>query len=194
MKLFKNQWFNIVIVVLILAMIIPGIRKPLQIFANKVFAFSPSVTSEEDRDELVDYEWVLEKNNRDRKEFSNLKGKVILVNFWATWCPPCIAEMPSFQELYSDYGDKVEFLFVSSEEHETVRGYMNRKRFDLPAYRSLSQPPAPLSGKTLPTTFLIGKDGKIVIEKIGAADWNSENVRKTIDALLAEENSTVTTS
>lgn len=186
MKLFKNQWFNIIIMVVILALIIPGIRKPLQIFANKILAFSPSVTSVEDRSSIANYNWILEKNNRDRVEFSEYKGQVVLVNFWATWCPPCIAEMPSFEELYADYQDNVIFLFVSSEDHETVRGFLNRKNYSLPAYRPLSEAPEPLNGNTLPTTYLIGKNGEIVIKKIGAADWNSEPVRSTLDKLLAE--------
>lgn len=186
MRLFKNQWSNILIAVVILAMVIPGIRKPIQIFANKLLSFSPSITSEEDRKTIADYNWVLEKNNRDRTEFAHLEGEVVLINFWATWCPPCIAEMPSFQELYEDYQDKITFLFVSSEDHETVRGFLNRKNYTLPAYRPISQPPQPLNGKTLPTTFLLDKNGNIVIQKVGAADWNSESVRKTLDALLQQ--------
>ena len=184
MKLFKNQWFNIIIVVVILVLIIPGTRKSIQVFFNKILSFSPSVTSEEDRKSIASYDWSLEKNNRDRQNFSEYEGEVVLVNFWATWCPPCIAEMPSFQELYVDYQDKIIFLFVSSEDHETVRGYLNRKNFTLPAYRPLSEPPQPLNGNTLPTTYLLDKQGNIVIQKVGAADWNSESVRNTIDGLL----------
>jgi len=185
MKFFKNPWSNIIIAVIILVLIIPGTRKPIQIFLNKVLSFSPSVTSEEDRMSIASYEWSLEKNNRDRENLSEYKGEVVLINFWATWCPPCIAEMPSFQELYVDYQDKITFLFISSEDHETVRGYLNRKNFTLPAYRPLSQPPEPLNGNTLPTTYLLDKEGNIVIQKVGAADWNSEAVRSTIDGLLA---------
>ncbi len=167
-------------------MIIPGTRKPIQIFVNKLLAFSPSVNSEDDRELIADYNWVLERNNKDRLEFPDLKNKVVIVNFWATWCPPCIAEMPSFELLYRDYKDKVEFLFVSSEDHETVRGFLNRKNYSIPAYRPLSEAPEPLNGNTLPTTFLISKNGAIVIEKVGAADWNSEKLRETLDKLLLE--------
>lgn len=184
MKLFKNQWTNIIFAVIILVLLIPATRKPIQIFLNKVLAFSPSVTSEEDRTTLADYNWILEKNNKDKVEFSEYKGKVILINFWATWCPPCIAEMPSLQLLYEDYQDKIVFLFVSEEDRVTVNGFLNRKQFTLPAYRPLSETPRPLDGRTLPTTYLIDKEGNIVISKVGAADWNGEKVRNTIDGLL----------
>ncbi|MCF4102488.1 TlpA family protein disulfide reductase [Gillisia sp. M10.2A] len=186
MKLFKNQWSNIITALIVLVLIIPGTRKPIQIFVNKLLSFSPSVTSEEDRERLVDYNWVLEKNNKDRVEFSQYEDKVVLINFWATWCPPCIAEMPSYELLYQDYKDKVVFLFVSSEDRDAVKGFLDRKNYSLPAYRPLSEAPKPLNGSTLPTSYLIDKTGKIVIEKVGSANWNSASVRETIDKLLEE--------
>ena len=186
MKLFKNQWSNIIIIVIILAMIIPQTRKPIQIFVNKLISFAPSVNDKEDRIKIADYNWVLENNRGERTEFSQFEGEVVVVNFWATWCPPCIAEMPSFQELYEDYNDRVIFLFVSGEQHETVENYMKRKRFTLPSYKMLTKAPEPMDGRTLPTTYVLAKDGSIVVDKVGAADWNSNKFRKTLDALIAE--------
>ncbi len=186
MKLFKNQWSNIIFIVIILAMLIPQTRKPIQIFVNKLISFAPSVNDEEDRVKLADYNWVLEDSRGKRVEFSEFEGEVIIINFWATWCPPCIAEMPSFQELYVDYQDKVTFLFVSGEQRQTVENFMKRKRFDLPAYKMLTKTPEPMDGKTLPTTYVISKDGSIVVDKVGAAEWNSESFRKTLDELIAE--------
>lgn len=186
MKIFKNQWSNIIIIVIILAMVIPQTRKPIQIFVNKLISFAPSVNAEEDREKIEDYNWVLESNRGKRIEFSKFQGEVIIVNFWATWCAPCIAEMPSFQELYQDYQDKVTFLFVSAEQHQTVENFMKRKRFDLPAYKMLTRAPEPMDGRTLPTTYVLSKNGSIVIDKIGAADWNSKSFRSTLEKLLTE--------
>ncbi|APU67210.1 MAG: TlpA disulfide reductase family protein [Bacteroidota bacterium] len=186
MKLLKNQWSNIIFIVIILALIIPSTRKPIQIFVNKLISFAPSVTDEEERETIASYNWALEDVNGKRVDFNQFKGEVIVVNFWATWCPPCLAEMPSFQELHEDYGNKVRFLFVSNEEHETVDNFMKRKRFDLPSFKMLSQAPAPMDGRTLPTTYVLNKKGQIVVEKVGSADWNSDKFRKTLDGLLAE--------
>lgn len=186
MKLFKNQWSNIIIIVIILAMVIPQTRKPIQIVVNKLLSFTPSVNEKEDRIKIADYNWVLENNRGKRTEFSEFEDKVVIVNFWATWCPPCLAEMPSFQELYEDYKDKVIFLFVSGEQHETVENFMKRKRFTLPAYKMLSKAPEPMDGRTLPTTYVIAKNGSIVVDKVGSADWNSEKFRATLDKLITE--------
>ncbi|MFD1096596.1 TlpA family protein disulfide reductase [Salegentibacter chungangensis] len=186
-KLFKNQWSNIIFGVLILILIIPQTRKPVQIFVNKILSFSPSVTEEEDREQLADYNWVLENTNGKRVNFADSKGEVILVNYWATWCPPCIAEMPSLQKLYSKYEGKMDFYFVSGEDHETTSNFMKRKGYSMPSYRMLSADPKPMDGYTLPTTYLIDKKGNIVIHKVGAADWNSERTRSIINSLLMEE-------
>ncbi len=186
MKLFKNQWSNIIFIVIILALLIPQTRKPIQIFVNKLISFAPSVNDEEDRVKIADYNWVLEDKQGKRIEFSEFKDEVVIVNFWATWCPPCIAEMPSFQELFEDYQDRVTFLFISGEQHETVDNYMKRKRFTLPSYKMLTKAPDPLDGRTLPTTYVLSRDGSIVVDKVGAADWNSEKFRQTLNKLLEE--------
>ncbi|HEY9184420.1 MAG TPA: TlpA disulfide reductase family protein [Salegentibacter sp.] len=186
MKFFKNQWSNIIFIVLILLLIIPQTRKPIQIFVNKVFSFSPSVTDEEDREKLADYNWILENSEGERLNFSDSEGEVVIVNYWATWCPPCIAEMPSFQALYEDYKDKVDFYFVSGEEHVTTQKFLNSKNYSIPSYRMLSKDPKPMDGYSLPTTYLIDRNGEIIIRKIGAADWNSKKVRSKLDELIAE--------
>lgn len=186
MKLFKSQWSNIIFIVLILLLVIPQTRKPIQIFVNKILSFSPSETDEEDREVLADYNWVLQNTEKERIEFADYKGEVIIVNYWATWCPPCIAEMPSFQELYDDYEGKVAFFFISGEDHPTTTNFLDKKELSLPSYRMLSADPKPLDGYTLPTTYVIDKKGSIVINKRGAADWNSQAFRNTLDKLIAE--------
>ena len=186
MKLFKNEWSNIIIIVIILAMVIPQTRKPIHIFVNKLISFAPSINDEDDREKIADYNWVLEDARGKRVEFSEFENDVVIINFWATWCPPCIAEMPSFQELYADYGDRVTFLFVSGEQHEVVDNYKKRNRFTLPSFKMLTKAPEPMDGRTLPTTYVISKNGSIVVDKTGSADWNSQSFRGTLDKLLAE--------
>ena len=125
---------------------------------------------------------MLEDEDGNRIDFNDFKGKKIVINFWATWCPPCIAEMPSLQALYNDYKDVAVFLFVTQDELATVSAFMKQRNLDLPVYSEITQRIPELAGNSLPTTYIINEYQEVVITKVGAADWNSEEVRN----LLAE--------
>jgi thiol-disulfide isomerase/thioredoxin len=158
----------------------------VKVQVNRLFAFSPSVIEKADQKKLENYRWILMDNEENRIDFSNQKGRVTIVNYWATWCPPCLAEMPSFQSLYEDYKDRVDFMFVSNEELEITQAYLSRKNYTLPSYKPLSEPPGLLFTESLPTSYLIDKNGNILIKKVGAADWNSAKTRAILDKTLAE--------
>lgn len=159
---------------------------PIQVFVQRLISFSPSEKSEEEREILQDYNWNLKQLNADEVNFSQSKGKIVIVNFWATWCPPCVAEMPSFQKLYNDYGTKVDFYFVTSEKVEKIEKFMVKNGYNLPIYFETSAPPKLMESNILPTTYLISKSGKIVIDEEGAADWYSTKMRDLIEKLLSE--------
>ncbi|ALJ04380.1 thiol-disulfide oxidoreductase [Pseudalgibacter alginicilyticus] len=185
MKISKPKTSNILFFAILLLLIIPQTRQPIQVFIHKGLAlFSPSVINDEKQKVLRDYDWKLVDANGNLFNFEDAKGKVILVNFWATWCPPCIAEMPSLQELYEDYQDKILFLLVSNESSETINKFIEGKGYSFGVYGSLSNVPKDLATSSIPRTFLIDQSGAIVIDKTGAANWNSYSVRNTIDNLL----------
>src|SRR5690606_23343132 len=122
------------------------------------------------REVLSDYQWNLYTLSGEKATFEEARGEVVVLNFWATWCPPCVAEMPSFQKLYDSYGHKVKFYFVSQEEEEPLKNFLEKRSYDLPVYRSVSRMPEKLVSNSLPTTFVISKSGEIVMHKTGAAD------------------------
>lgn len=168
-------------------MIIPQTRKPIQIAFNSVIAmFGPSVSLGDNAYEISDYNWTLLDAEGKEFDFQSAEGKVVFINFWATWCPPCIAELPSMDKLYKDYGDKVVFLFVSNEKLSKTKAYVDRKEFSIPVYQPISEPSEDLTSRSLPTTYIIGKDGMIQVDKVGAANWNSDGVRELLDELLAQ--------
>ncbi len=102
------------------------------------------------------------------------------MSFWATWCPPCVAEMPSMKALFEDYKDKVTFLFVTNENWNTVSKFYKKNNYNFPTYNQLTNAPKELESSSIPATFILSKDKKIVIDKRGAADWNSESYKKVI--------------
>ena len=185
-EFFKKHWSNILLIAFLVLIIIPQTGMPIQVFVQRFISFSPSEKSEEEREMLQDYNWNLKQLNSEEVSFSQSKEKVVIVNFWATWCPPCVAEMPSFQKIYDDYGTKVDFYFVTSEKPEKIEKFMKKNSYTLPIYIQTSEAPKQLQYSVLPTSYLISKSGKIIIEEEGAADWNSSKMRALLDKLLAE--------
>ena len=119
-------------------------------------------------------------------QLSDFKGKVVILNFWATWCPPCVAEFPSFEKLYHHYkeSDEIVFLFANNESPLTTAEFIARHHIKAPITRYQQSPRAELTTKSLPTTYIINKHGALVSRKTGAANWNSKKVRRNIDTLI----------
>ncbi|MCO4822969.1 MAG: TlpA family protein disulfide reductase [Flavobacteriaceae bacterium] len=185
MKLNKSKRSNMLFLVVIALLIIPTTRHPIQIALHTIFSqFGPSVIDKEDQKKITDSNWNLRALNGDEINFIDTKGKVVFVNLWATWCPPCIAEFQGIQDLYHDYNDKVEFLLVSDESPEIINKFLDKKGYDIKIYNPLSAYPSFFEARSIPRTYLIDKSGHIVIDKKGAANWNSNTVRSQLDQLL----------
>ena len=187
MKNKKISISNIIFVVVCALMLIPQTRQPIQVFLQKGLALiSPSEISAEKREVLSTYEgWNLLDSDGNHFDFNAAKGRVVFINFWATWCPPCIAEMPSIDSLYKDYKEEVLFLLVSNEEVDVIKNFQKKNDFKFKFYQSLSQSPVQLQTQSIPQTYIIDKKGNIVMRKTGAANWNSASVRETLDTLLS---------
>ncbi len=182
MEKIKKNFSNIIFVISIGLMLYP----PTRAYFIRIIAFSPSEISVENQQTLRSYNWHLKGLNTSNIDFNTLENNVVFVNFWATWCPPCVAEMPEIQKLYTDYKDKVTFLFVTNDNWVTVAKFYDDHEYKLPTYNPLTKTPDELITKSIPTTFIINKKGKIVVKKTGAASWNSTKTRKMLDALLSE--------
>lgn len=103
-------------------------------------------------------------------------GEVVFMNIWATWCPPCIAEMPSIHKLYNRFGenDNVSFVLVSmDEDFEKAKEFMKRRDFDMPIYHFRSKAPGTYNSSVIPTTYVISADGKLMMEKSGLAKYDT---------------------
>lgn len=184
----KFKKSNIAFIVIIVLLIIPQTRQFIQIWIHKgVVLINPvNEVSLEERVKLESYDWQLVKENKATYNLKQAEGKVVLINFWATWCPPCIAEMPSLQDLYSDYGDKVDFLFITTDSFEVVKAFKNKNNYTFPVYIRRSDYPKELITKSIPRTLIINKTGDIIIDKSGAVDWNNDSIREQLDQLLSE--------
>jgi peroxiredoxin len=118
---------------------------------------------------------------------SSLRGKVVLLNFWATWCPPCISEMPVFNKLYREMrGRGLEVVAISADRSESyLRDYISKHSLD---YKVLYDESRTVTKQykvfSMPTTFLIDKQGVIMEKFYGEYDWTDQEIKKKIEKLF----------
>lgn len=117
---------------------------------------------------------------------SDLKGKVVFLNFWASWCPPCIAEMPSIDKLYAKYKSDKQVVFLTVDvdgKIESSMEFMQNRKFKLPVYVPAGATPVEYFSGTIPTTLILDKTGSIVFKHTGAADYSDTDISDFIDKL-----------
>ena len=106
------------------------------------------------------------------------RGKPVLLNFWATWCPPCIEEMPSLVQLQKRLGDKVVVVAVSEDaDDEAYKQFVRDHNVDLLTVRDVKQNTHEVYGTfKYPETFVIDRNGKILRKFIGGTNWTSPDI------------------
>ena len=136
----------------------------------------------------ADYNLTLHTLDGKQTSLRNLKGKVIFLNLWASWCPPCIAEMPGIAQLYRQTDtSRVAFVMLSLDENPAkARKLMKRKGFTFPAYFPGSTMPAVYATRSIPTTFVISKRGEIVVRHEGMADYGSAEFKAFLSKLASQ--------
>jgi peroxiredoxin len=131
--------------------------------------------------------------NGKEVSLSDQRGKVILVNVWATWCPPCRREMPSMQRLYEKFkGKNFEILAVSidSEGREAVEPFMRKMNLTFPALLDPGETIRSLYGITgVPESFIIDQQGILVEKIIGPVNWATPEVFRFIQDLILKPRS-----
>jgi len=117
----------------------------------------------------------------------DLKGKVIFINFWASWCPPCRAEMPSIVDLYRklQHDNRFVFLFMNEDEDITkATAYLEENHYNIPLYKRSGNGSAEIFSGTLPTTIVLNKKGEIVLKQEGIAGYNTDEFMEQLEELL----------
>jgi thiol-disulfide isomerase/thioredoxin len=138
----------------------------------------------------AEYDWTVLDLDDQPVAFSKFKGKPIFLNFWATWCGPCVREMPSIDSLARDRrleGKSIEFVCVSTDDDaETVRQFLKGKDMRMTFLRVQDgKIPAVFRSDGIPMTFLIAADGRIVASEVGAADWHEPEVVAFLEKMAA---------
>ncbi|SFH10310.1 TlpA family protein disulfide reductase [Pedobacter insulae] len=150
--------------------------------------FKPSI-SEQKNTLPVDLSSIKFKDATNKVvSLGDLKGKVVFLNFWATWCPPCLAEMPAIHKLYQKFAaDKeVVFLLVDADGNlKKAQAYLDRKNYSFPLFNVASEIPDVIFNGSLPTTIVFDKKGRIAYNGVGAANYASPKFISFIKELKA---------
>ncbi|MEO1256809.1 MAG: TlpA disulfide reductase family protein [Bacteroidota bacterium] len=131
------------------------------------------------------YDFWLEDLNGKKVSFQNFKGKVIFINFWATWCPPCIAEMPDIHRLYNKRKEEISFVMISMDtDRQKAYDFLARKQYQFPVYFLQSNLPSIYDTHSIPTTYVLDRNGKIKVENHGMAKYNTQSFNEILTHLL----------
>lgn len=144
----------------------------------------PAVSASESQDDIL-----FKTPEGQLVNLSQLRGKVVFINFWATWCPPCIAEMPSIQELYTTFkdDDQVVFLMVDVDNKpDRSLKFMKKGNYDLPVHVPASAIPSTFLGSAIPTTLVLNKKGKIALKHEGMGNYAAPEFQTFIKKLASE--------
>ncbi|GGH27922.1 TlpA family protein disulfide reductase [Sphingobacterium alkalisoli] len=127
--------------------------------------------------------------NGNVQNTSSLRGKVVFINFWASWCPPCRAEFPSIETFYSKFKDNPDVFFLTINQDDdlaTGRAYLNKEKYAVPLFTTNGNIPREVYAGALPTTIVLDKNGKIRYHNTGFANYASAKFLKQIEELIRE--------
>lgn len=117
-------------------------------------------------------------------QLSKYRGKVVLVNFWATWCSPCVAELPSLLQLHHDLPNVVVLGVSIDEDPDAYKNFLERRHVDFTTVRDPSQSAAKLFHTEMwPETYVIDRNGYIRSKYVGATDWSDPEIRAFLKSL-----------
>ena len=184
----KKRWLSILFYVLILVFIFsPGAKSWVlqQVVSTGLIKAKIKTNPDKNLQEAGAFSFA--DANGKTASTADLKGKVVFINFWASWCPPCRAEMPSLEKLYQQLKDDNRFVFLfinEDEDRNKAIQYLQKNHFTMPLfYASGSVPPEIYTGN-LPTTIVLNKEGKIVLKHKGMAGYHTQQFIDQLKELL----------
>ena len=176
----KLAIYVVVLVVLGVIFLVPGVRNYLKDQFFPIATIENAVHISEE-----DYDVDLQGINAPSTNLKNFKNKPVFLNFWGTWCPPCRKEWPSIQRLYERRKENVDFVLIAmNDEEATVRKFLKENNYTVPVYIAQSPISEKILPKAFPTTFLLDKNGRILIKEDAATDWDAESIHQFIDNIL----------
>jgi len=181
-------WSNTLFYVFILLMLIPTTRKAIQIQLVRLTSFSAHIDSDKSFQKIIDQgdlSMVLISENGEEVNLEQFRNKGIFINLWATWCPPCVAEMPSIDELYTEIGEEFNFVLISREPIEKLKKFKQNRGYNFAVYQVAGGMPELFAkSNSIPATYILDKEGHLILEHRGPKNWASKKFVQSIKVLI----------
>jgi len=129
-------------------------------------------------------EWQLTDLAGNETDLAALSEKVVFVNRWATWCTPCVAEMPTIESLADEFADRdMAFVIVSTEPVDTVAPFVEDRGWNLPIYTAKRVPPV-FQTRAIPATFVLDETRRVIYAHVGSALWDAQSAIEYFNSLF----------
>mgnify|MGYP005725274933 CR=1 FL=1 len=162
---------------------VTGWNRPISTFLHRaafaVGLFQPKIPKLDSAPVEADLNMPLRTLSGESANLEDFRGKTVFLNFWATWCPPCLAELPAIQGLFEMMqSENVSIVTVATDQSlSQVKDFLNDRPYTFPVYRLAGSVPKAFLNNTIPATFVIDAEGRIVYRKLGMADYSSEQFK-----------------
>ena len=186
MKVKRKTVLNLLLIFFVLSFFVTPLGDYGKELLNKLLATSPMIISPENRGRISGYDWKLKDADWNVIGFDGARGKVVFINFWASWNLPSRAQLDDVQELYDRYKDKMAFYVITDEEREDPEEMMARRGYTFPITYQIIGEPSPLRLLPPPGCYILDKKGYIVVHQNAISDWNNTKVYDLLDRLIAE--------
>ena len=190
-KFIKKNAFTIVMIIIIGVLFFSPDAKSFVLRQLVSTGFFNAKIDQKDSDDAktisADFDFTDEKGNIQNT--SSLRGRVVFINFWASWCPPCRAEFPSIEALYTQFKDNPDIFFLTINEDSNSaagRTYLEDEGFSVPMYQSMGNVSSEIYSGRLPTTVVLDKNGTVRYYHTGIANYASKKFVKQIEELINE--------
>jgi len=161
-----------------------------QTVAMKDGVLDASPASETKTEPKFDYAFTIKDLNGNKLAFEKYKGKVVFLNLWATWCGPCKAEMPGIHNLYVKMkGEPIEFVMLSIDKDKAlakVESYVKNNSYTFPVFMPSGYLAEQLQVPSIPTTFVISKEGLIVMKEVGTRNYDTKKMMEFLKKQAAK--------
>ncbi len=183
----KKNWLNaLILAILAILLFSPSAKSWLLEQLIKTGLFNTEIKKDAHQDVAANTDFSYADSSGIVTSTKALRGKVIFINFWASWCPPCRAEMSSLNKLYQKLSNEKEIVFLFINEDEDKRkgiDYLHKNNFSIPFYSEKGNIPNEIFGGSLPTTVVLNRDGKVVLKHEGMAGYNTDKFIQQLKGL-----------